>query len=577
MKINSIRLSNFLPFGSDVDVVFPDDRDLMLLVNGVNGVGKTALFEAVYWALRGTTVREIQAAGVLRHGTKQCTVEVDIDEHIIKRVWSKAKKQVWLNDQSWHVASEGTAAIVDQLGFDPDLLGLVAFCGRRFDSFVSMKPPERAHVIGLISNASRWDQVSRLAGKKAREAAVSLREARKANEELVSDIANREQEIGVLEWDLKTQTDQQQKKLASTQEELDVLHQNIEVDEQTKKKLAEHVANTEKLLKGLDDLIQAEEQELRGAKADRDHLEADAREVEDLLSKGECPTCGQSLDAAEHRLHEEVEDHRAKLKELYDIIEQTIKDLSKLMTDRDELEKEMDRLEDNEKRLSDTLWARHQKLKDLEILKAEQSFDAGITRLEERLDTLRGELTKKQNALALGEDRVQEVLDYEEAYKFWQEGFKRIRYNVMERVAQGLSKALTSAVVKLGLDADSARVSLWAPDSRGDKKPQVGITLIRDEHEVAVEALSDGEEQRIGFACFVALGTYIKKVTGFDPGFRVIDEPFSNLDEDGRFRAFNAIEELHGQKFVMSHNPDFKERFTNEITVVKEGRVSRVL
>jgi DNA repair exonuclease SbcCD ATPase subunit len=169
MRLCKITVSNFMSFGEDVTFDLPDIDDYMVLVRGGNGQGKSALFEAIYWCLTGTTVRGVRAEEVLRHGTKECVVEVtwkltpktkDIGpegEYTIRRLWSKANKQITVErpgkrkDKVFHNTNDGTKFIRELVGIDPEVLALVAFFGRKFQTFSRMKPTERAHIIDLLA------------------------------------------------------------------------------------------------------------------------------------------------------------------------------------------------------------------------------------------------------------------------------------------------------------------------------------------------------------------------------------------------------------------------------------------
>ena len=96
IKFSKLTIENFLSFGyAEIDL---RDRSFTL-VNGVNrnpddnarsnGSGKSAIWDAISWALTGTTIRGISKDIVNIHTTSGCKVELEfsLDKHnyIIKR------------------------------------------------------------------------------------------------------------------------------------------------------------------------------------------------------------------------------------------------------------------------------------------------------------------------------------------------------------------------------------------------------------------------------------------------------------------------------------------------------------
>src|SRR5208283_1032835 len=93
MKILSVKISNILSI-EDAYVEF-DDSGLMLVrgwnydVDRANGAGKTAIFNAIAFALYDKLPRKITATEILRRGSKSGYVEVRVecggDEYTIRR------------------------------------------------------------------------------------------------------------------------------------------------------------------------------------------------------------------------------------------------------------------------------------------------------------------------------------------------------------------------------------------------------------------------------------------------------------------------------------------------------------
>src|ERR1035437_2640302 len=93
MKILSVKINNVLSI-EDAYVEF-DDSGLMLVqgwnhdVGRANGAGKTAIFNAITYALFDKLPRKITATEILRRGCKSGYVEVRVlcagDEYLVRR------------------------------------------------------------------------------------------------------------------------------------------------------------------------------------------------------------------------------------------------------------------------------------------------------------------------------------------------------------------------------------------------------------------------------------------------------------------------------------------------------------
>lgn len=96
ITFKTIKLHNFMSF---TDAFITLNVPGYILVSGENnntadntssnGSGKSSLWEAIIYALTGTTQRGIGSKSVLRQGSKEgyveLTLDIDGDEYIIKR------------------------------------------------------------------------------------------------------------------------------------------------------------------------------------------------------------------------------------------------------------------------------------------------------------------------------------------------------------------------------------------------------------------------------------------------------------------------------------------------------------
>jgi len=89
MNLKSLTLSNYLCFGENVKIDFPKEGNFLIMGNNAdsNGMnsnesGKTSFASAPFWALFGVHYSEDASADdVIREGTKQCSVTLEIEEN----------------------------------------------------------------------------------------------------------------------------------------------------------------------------------------------------------------------------------------------------------------------------------------------------------------------------------------------------------------------------------------------------------------------------------------------------------------------------------------------------------------
>ena len=162
---------------------------------------------------------------------------------------------------------------------------------------------------------------------------------------------------------------------------------------------------------------------------------------------------------------------------------------------------------------------------------------------------------------------------------FWTKGFKAIRFTLMQTITAKLQLYVTAIAQNLGLRCDAVNISAWTETAKGVAKPKITVTVITPEGPLSLEASSEGAEQRINLAFFLAIGMLIEATLGVHIGFKAFDEPLSGLDEEGKIRVFNVITQLPGieQVFITEHDSNFKDQFTESITVHNINRFATVV
>lgn len=190
--------------------------------------------------------------------------------------------------------------------------------------------------------------------------------------------------------------------------------------------------------------------------------------------------------------------------------------------------------------------------------------------------------TTKTNAdtqLAPIEIKHKKLIKEYQKMVFWTKGFKAIRFTLMQTITAKLQIYVTAIAQNLGLRCEAVNISAWTETAKGTARPKITVTVVTPEGPLSLEASSEGAEQRINLAFFLAIGMLIEATLGVHIGFKAFDEPLAGLDEEGKIRVFNVITQLPGieQVFITEHDSNFKDQFTESITVHNVNRFATVI
>ena len=132
MLLEKIKLKNFRCYLGECEINFATDSDRNItLIHGENGVGKTALLNAIRWTFFETLTKNFKQPESLlnlsakRNGVKNCHVEIEFEENsrkfCLKRTYYSETKKSKL--QLWEIKENGTysAAIDHPKAFIPEL------------------------------------------------------------------------------------------------------------------------------------------------------------------------------------------------------------------------------------------------------------------------------------------------------------------------------------------------------------------------------------------------------------------------------------------------------------------------
>ena len=190
----SLRVKNFLSYREDVPTLHLEDIHVACLC-GANGHGKSALLDAITWALwgraRGRTHEQL-----VHEGQQDMTVELEFEEegqrYRVVRRYSKARRagqsslELALASQSgWRPLTGDTvrqteAAIERLVNMDYETFVNSAYLLQgRADLFTMSTPAARKNVLASVLGLGLYDRLSERAKAYAREAQGRLKPQRR--------------------------------------------------------------------------------------------------------------------------------------------------------------------------------------------------------------------------------------------------------------------------------------------------------------------------------------------------------------------------------------------------------------
>jgi exonuclease SbcC len=320
-------------------------------------------------------------------------------------------------------------------------------------------------------------------------------------------------------------------------------------------------------------------------------LQKQLKQFDDLIAKGVCPTClqevsGEKLDGAVKPLSSKIN----KLTREKENVETQIKELSKVVLDNASKKKEMDEL-------------RIKVIASQNILKnAKSNYDAMIKNIDKHMVECDGQLdrkTKEENnygnlikeyeekVLGLKVDidnkngKIQALDRYVEVYGHLIKAFSKegVKAYVFARIINEINHYINDYLNQM-FDANvSLKFDIESYDSQGKAKQKMDTILTIDGERKNINILSGGERARLILATNFALSKIIATRCPSMPNFILMDECFTGLDNNGKLKVMEFLKKLSENKdfiYVIDHNTEFKQAFDGSFKVEKKDGVSQL-
>lgn len=560
IELKSITLKNFLSH-KDTYIDLTTYSGLSMIEGRTedghyssNGSGKSTIFEGVYYALTGKTIRGLTADAVVNSVAKRDTV-VSLKFHtnessyevVRTRKHSKLPALALYRDQqdiSCRTPTQTQSRIDELVGIAPDILSGVMILGEGMSSrFTSLSDPSKksllestmilSHSIDELRDTAKSRLDTILLDKRSTQGSISSDESLLQYYEgmEVSD----EGTIGAL--------------LESVTSRIELLEGSYDSSMEESKNLSKKLS----VLKEARSNILGLKSQLSRVSSSMQAIDAKIADLESQESPV-CPTCGQhlqtlekvvsTLSAERHDIHQQLVALNSQLEKFPP--EETV--VSKL----EEIQSQSDKVERSLKEIRQTISDRMSEKINYEYkIKAFHERGEVVSRLTSELQVLNEKMT------SLSKD--EEVLTY-----------------LVKTVFS--STGVISDILRDVVDYIDQRLQVYN-DLLQDKVFHITFCkgkIVLESESLSYQSLSSGEKKRLDISIQFALHDYVYTHCGIGFDTIFIDEILDSLDSVG---VSNIIEVLNLKKsycslsriFVITHNESLKDYFDSVLSIRKDS------
>ena len=428
-----LQLRNFLSYGDNP----PQEIDLqgvhMAALVGNNGAGKSALLDAITWALFGEA-RSNRNEQLLRQGANEMSVtfefEVEGQLYRIRRRFSRKTKshtatlEQQLDGKKWRpVVTESKVRVVGEeiqrlIGMDYDTFVNTVFMPQgRSGEFMNLDPSERRDLLAQLLRLEAYEKLAEKAKEQVRTLSGQINEGEKQLRDIESELSQRPQIVSEFERkqqerermaQMLTQIDEEIAHVQKKRESLLTVKARLEQLESEKRMVQRQIESDrkdlsefEKQLHQWQKVLSQEAQIVEAWKKFRQ-----AQQAEEILS--EKAKRLMELEQHRHQLEQAILKAKAELEGKLRAnerdaanIEQRLTELQKIIARRSEVERQLEELRKAREALRD--WEGKQR--QWQNLQQERMV------LEQKIASEKAEWAQREGQLSQEQKRLETVIE----------------------------------------------------------------------------------------------------------------------------------------------------------------------
>jgi DNA repair exonuclease SbcCD ATPase subunit len=584
MKIKFLEVENILSIGK-IRIEFSDTG--LVLLDGwnhddgsANGAGKTAVPNALSYALYDKIPRKISKTEIVRRGTKKGYSHVGIQagsDYIEVKRFRPKNTEFYLNGVKADMTQEEFESKI-KMTYNQFLVCMYAAQteGKRF---MSLNDTEKKDFILNLMNLDKF-----LLKKKEVDIQVKELNTNKVDVEklLVSCQSKRSVYEDQLVDTSEIMNTLQGINISALEQKLKDLHQVQRPDnskyEEVRKKARQKLQELDKI----EQEVSANRLQLKLVQSEIDRLES--YNFNDAI---ECPSCHERF----------VESPSGSVK-----IEQLQKEHDdKILTKKEELKEIVARINGapNTRAKRDEIAELMQKILKKEQQEQQAYYDAvtRISDLKSKIDINKNKVATLNDILSKQQGFTDKIAEIDGLASKANSKLAKINtdINVLTTISSILSPTgapayIVDSIVDIFNEKVSDFVSMIWPNATyslqafkenkaGDVKAKFSDKLVIAGRDVSIGSLSGGEFRCLSLAVDFAITDVVESVFGFELSPVFLDEPFDGLDLSNRERVVDLLEKLSvdRQIWIIDHASEAKSMFSDVVRIEKKNGVSDII
>ncbi len=415
----SLQLRNFLSYGDEVPPLDFNEFNVACL-SGNNGHGKSAILDAMTWALWGEARKasgdKSASEGLLRIGTPEMQVSLEFDlegdRYQVIRNYKRKGRKSRLDFQVFDEKSNGYKALTEKssratqekinatlrMNYDTFINSAFILQGR-VDEFTKKTPTKRKEILAEILDLSRYDRLTDMA-KEAHRAAKGecqvlteqleyIDEELKHKAEYQQKLTELEQQLAEIDATLKqveTQRETLEKHVSELQGRQTQLDERKRQQKQVKEELKRLKGRKTRQQKQIDDvraLLEQEEEILKRFERYTELQQQDKQYNEKLRQKNRYESQKSDIEKQIQKARHEIEKKLDTQQAARTQIQKNLKEVEKLLQKAEEIEQSYQELQESRKQ-DETLEETRSKV---------ETFEKSIRQLDKEIEQEKNQLT----------------------------------------------------------------------------------------------------------------------------------------------------------------------------------------
>lgn len=603
MKINRLYIQGFKSFTKeqlldinnlDNGLIFVSGENKVEPKLGGNGVGKSALFEALSFVFFGKTSTNLKAGDIKNwYSTEKCAVTIEFErngeQHTLTRTWNP--NTLVLDSRT--VAQD---EVNDLIGMNFESFSYSVFISQFGQKFLDFTPSEKLNIFTSIleDKLKEWDSF-------VDKATLNYKSYTEEVSEIRNSISELNGKLSILEKNdySKLSEEWENYHIEKVQSFIDTISINKAVLEGYSKELKEKNKELKKLGEDFDESVLDEIEEnikkytnqgneyaktISGLNTEIRMINKDLKDLQGLGNK--CPTCKQKVDGKVIKTETDVlKEQISNTEELLNGFIKKEKEIAKsLSNEKNKKVKEIEKLNKQEREINDL--DKEVTVLENDIVNCKDKINYNSIELEKEknnknpyIDMISDNDSKVKmlkRKLLYQEEELDRTKRLVEIYKYWQKGFKDIKLMLTSEALDEFEIEINNNLQNLGLADWKVKLLVDTETKSGSVKRGFNIFVKSpvNENLVPFDCWSGGEGQRIRIATTLGLVDFISNKRGSLWNVLALDEPSQYLSEEGIEDLLIALRQKSVENnmkiFYIDHrNLETYGMFSDKINVVK--------